>query len=120
MLALALFVVGVVEYGLAAAWTRVVVSKRALPTAVVTFVNVMLWGFVITNLEPGNPWLLVVHGLGCAIGAAATCVVGVADEPHDVQIRDVAWTNRREGENPEGMARMRRRRRRPRPAPLVE
>jgi hypothetical protein len=86
VLALALFAVGVVEYTLAALWTRVVVTRRAGATALVTFVNVLLWGFVITSLEPGNPGLLVIHGAGCALGAAASCWIG-ADEVREVSPR---------------------------------
>jgi hypothetical protein len=73
VVALTLFVVGAVEYVLAAWWTQSVVSRRAFATAAVTFVNVLLWGFVITRLEPDQPLLLVAHGLGCAVGAAAAC-----------------------------------------------
>jgi hypothetical protein len=76
VLALALFAVGMVEYGLATLWTRVVVSRQAGATALVTFLNVLMWGFVITSLEPGNPGLLVIHGAGCALGAAIACRFG--------------------------------------------
>lgn len=69
---LALFVAGVVEYGLAALWTQALVAEKATLTAGITFVNVMVWGFVITSLEPGDPWCIVTHGLGCALGAAVT------------------------------------------------
>ena len=79
MLALALFAVGMVEYGLATLWTRVVVSRQVGATALVTFVNVLLWGFVITSLEPGNPGLLVIHGAGCALGAAVACRFGAGE-----------------------------------------
>jgi hypothetical protein len=69
---LALFAAGVVEYGLAALWTQCLIAQRAGLTGGVTFLNVMLWGFVITNLKPGDPWAIITHGLGCALGAAAT------------------------------------------------
>lgn len=73
LLALALFAAGVVEYTLAAYWTQIVVSKRVGQTAAVTFMNVMLWGFVVANLKLADVTLLVIHGLGCALGAALTC-----------------------------------------------
>lgn len=69
---LALFAAGVVEYGLAALWTQALVAQKAGLTAGVTFLNVMVWGFVITSLKPGDPWAIVTHGLGCALGAATT------------------------------------------------
>lgn len=72
MLLIALFAAGMVEYGLAALWTQALVAQKAGLTAGVTFVNVMVWGFVITNLKPGDPWCIVVHGLGCALGAATS------------------------------------------------
>jgi hypothetical protein len=72
-LALGLFAAGWAEYGLAAYWTRALVTKDVGRTAAATFVNVMLWGFVVANLKLGDPALLVVHGLGCSLGAAAMC-----------------------------------------------
>jgi hypothetical protein len=73
LLALALFLAGVAEYVLAAYWTHALVTKKVAQTAGVTFLNVMLWGFVVTNLRVSEPRLLVIHGLGCALGAALTC-----------------------------------------------
>lgn len=66
---LSLFAVGVVEYLLAAWWTQALIARNAPMTSTVTFVSVLLWGFVITQLEPGAPWRIVAHGLGCALGA---------------------------------------------------
>jgi len=111
VVALALFVVGGVEYLLAAWWTQTVVDRRVGVTAVVTFVNVLLWGFVITRLEPDQPVLLVAHGLGCAVGAALAC--RIPESPRSrVAVQSAART-----------ARTRRRpriRRRPRPALLED
>src|SRR5206468_3436070 len=81
LLALALFAAGVAEYILAAYWTHVVVTKKVGRTAATTFLNVMLWGFVVANLKLSDPALLVTHGLGCALGAASMCWVTKATRP---------------------------------------
>jgi len=73
LLALAMFAAGMVEYFLAAYWTQVVVKRDAGRTAVTTFLSVMLWGFVVANIRLSDPALLVIHGLGCAVGAGAVC-----------------------------------------------
>src|SRR5687768_3859204 len=73
MLALALFVAGLIEYVLVAYWTHALVTKDVGKTTATTFVNVMLWGFVVTNLRLDEPILLVIHGIGCALGAGLTC-----------------------------------------------
>jgi hypothetical protein len=78
---LALFVVGVAEYLLAAWWTQALIARNVGITGTVTFVNVMLWGFVITNLEAGEPAPIIVHGLGCALGAGVATWWAPAREP---------------------------------------
>lgn len=67
-----LFVAGVVEYALAAGWTQALVAGRVGRIGAITFVNVLVWGFVVSNLRVGDPLAIVTHGLGCALGAAAT------------------------------------------------
>lgn len=67
-----LFVAGVLEYALATRWTQALVAGHVGMTGGITFVNVLLWGFVVANLRVGDPLAIVTHGLGCALGAAAT------------------------------------------------
>jgi hypothetical protein len=81
LLALALFGAGILEYIGAAYWTRAVVGNDVGRASAATFFNVMVWGFVVANLKLAEPQMLVVHGLGCALGAGLTC----------------AWARRREG-----------------------
>jgi len=72
-LPVAMFAAGVVEYVLATFWTNAIVTRAVGRTAAATFVNVMLWGFVVSNLRISDPFILVIHGLGCALGAGTTC-----------------------------------------------
>jgi len=76
------FVAGIVEYLLAVYWTQTVVAKHVKRAAAITFLNVMLWGFVVMNLRLGDPILLIVHAIGCAIGSAIACAY--LTEPNSV------------------------------------
>lgn len=67
-----LFLTGVVEYALAAAWTKSVAKKQPALCATLSFTNVMIWGMVVSSITTGS-WLpLVAHAAGCALGAALT------------------------------------------------
>lgn len=69
---LLLFITGMVEYALAAAWTRSVAKKQPAVCAALSFVNVMIWGMVVSTVASGSWPLLVAHAAGCAVGAALT------------------------------------------------
>ncbi len=69
---LALFLIGAVEYALAAAWTESVSRKHATACAGISFVNVMIWGTVVTYVSTGGLPALIAHALGCAVGAWLT------------------------------------------------
>lgn len=90
LLAIALFAAGIAEYMLAAYWTRVVVARAVGRTAAVTFVNVMVWGFIVANIKIEEPLLLVIHGAGCALGASLVCAWGDAPPEEPVRAADPA------------------------------
>lgn len=65
-----LFVLGIIEYGLAALWTQAVVARKSIYVSIITFVNIMLWGYVTSFIATGSLKYLVAHASGCALGAA--------------------------------------------------
>lgn len=68
-----LFILGCIEYILAAAWTHYFVSRQVARTGIVTLVSVCLWGFVVSSLGMGDTGLIVAHAIGCATGATGVC-----------------------------------------------
>lgn len=70
---IALFLAGVLEYTLAALWTRYLVSRAIVKTGLVTFISACLWGFVISQMTILNPIAIVLHAIGCCCGAMLVC-----------------------------------------------
>ena len=65
-----LFFVGILEMFISAKWTKNVSQERAFISAGITYVNILIWYFVLrTVLEHlGSLGLILVYALGCSIG----------------------------------------------------
>lgn len=71
MLTLFVFsVIGVVEMFIVTAWTKIVAGNQVMLSGIVTFVNVLIWFYVlealITNIN--NIPLVIAYAIGCAVG----------------------------------------------------
>jgi uncharacterized protein YebE (UPF0316 family) len=65
-----LFFVGILEMYISAMWTKKVSQGKAIISGGITFVNILIWYFVLrTVLEHlGSLGLILVYALGCSIG----------------------------------------------------
>lgn len=64
------FVIGVVEMFIVTAWTKIVAGNQVMMSGIVTFVNVLIWFYVleaiISNIN--NLPLVFLYAFGCALG----------------------------------------------------
>lgn len=69
-----LFFVGIVEMLIVTSWTKAVTGSRVLMSGVITFINVLIWYYVLqTIVNNVNAWhVAVLYALGCAVGTACT------------------------------------------------
>lgn len=69
-LMLLLFVIGIIEMIIATVWTRVAVSSRVVASGLVTFINILLWYYVLTVIveDISNTSLAITYAAGCAVG----------------------------------------------------
>lgn len=83
-----LFFIGVVEMVIVTLWTRVVVEARILVSGAVTFINILIWYYVITVIveDINNTALAVAYAAGCALGTML-----VTAFPADAKTRVHAW-----------------------------
>ncbi len=64
------FVIGVVEMFIVALWTKTVSGSQVLASGVVTFVNILIYFWVLEAVlsSVNNTPLIVTYALGCALG----------------------------------------------------
>jgi len=65
-----LFMVGIVELYISALLTKSISKERAGISGVITFVNILIWYFVLRTIleQLDNTKLVVVYALGCSLG----------------------------------------------------
>ena len=63
-------VIGVVEMFIVTAWTKIVAGSQVAMSGAITFVNVLIWYFVIEQIVTNHMTLpvLVTYAAGCALG----------------------------------------------------
>jgi len=69
-----LFFVGILEMIIVTAWTEVVTKARIMASGVVTFINILIWYYVLQVIvDDINNWRLVLlYAVGCALGTVLT------------------------------------------------
>ena len=70
MTLLMFFVIGVVEMFIVAWWTKAVSASQVLVSGVVTFVNILIYFWVLEAVlsSVNNTPIIMTYALGCAIG----------------------------------------------------
>lgn len=70
MALLMFFAIGVVEMFIVAAWTKFVSNSQVVASGVVTFVNTIIYFYVLSALltNVNNTPVIVAYALGCALG----------------------------------------------------
>ena len=70
MALLMFFAIGVVEMFIVAAWTKFVSNSQVVASGVVTFVNTIIYFYVLSALltNVNNMPVIVAYALGCALG----------------------------------------------------
>jgi len=65
-----LFFIGLVEMVIATTWTRFVSQGKMFASSFVTFVNILIWYYVLRQIiSDVNDWtVIVLYALGCALG----------------------------------------------------
>lgn len=65
-----LFLVGVLEMVIVTAWTKTVSDTKVFSSGVITFVNILIWYYVLETIvnDIGNWQLVVLYAFGCAVG----------------------------------------------------
>lgn len=65
-----LFFIGLVEMIIATIWTRFVSQGKMLASAFVTFVNILIWYYVLREIISDlSDWtIIVLYAAGCALG----------------------------------------------------
>ena len=87
-----LFFIGIVEMFVVTAWTKVVADSRVMASGTITFINILIWFYVLkTIVEDLNNWQVVLlYALGCAIGTALTTLYFSYREKKALQIASKA------------------------------
>lgn len=69
-----LFFVGILEMFIATTWTKVVTKSQIFASGFITFVNILIWYYVLeTIINDINNWQIVLlYSLGCALGTVFT------------------------------------------------
>ncbi len=70
MALLTFFAIGVVEMFIVAAWTKFVSGSQVVASGVVTFVNTLVYFYVLEALLSNvhNTSVIVAYAIGCAVG----------------------------------------------------
>lgn len=65
-----LFFVGIIEMVIVTAWTKVVTKTQVLASGIVTFINILIWYYVLRVVvdDINNANLVLLYALGCALG----------------------------------------------------
>ena len=65
-----LFFIGLVEMIIATIWTRFVSQGKVFASAFITFVNILIWYYVLQEIiNDLSDWtIIVLYAAGCAVG----------------------------------------------------
>lgn len=65
-----LFFIGLVEMIIATIWTRFVSQGKMFASAFITFVNILIWYYVLQEIISDlSDWtIIILYALGCAVG----------------------------------------------------
>jgi hypothetical protein len=69
---MSLLLIGFIEMLIVTVWTKTVTKAQVIASSLITFVNVMIWFYVIQSLvqNVSNWHLAFLYGCGCALGTA--------------------------------------------------
>lgn len=69
-----LFFIGILEMLIVTTWTKVVTKSQIFASGFVTFINILIWYYVLeTIVKDINNWQLVIlYSLGCALGTVVS------------------------------------------------
>lgn len=72
IMAISLFFIGIIEMLIASFWTKVVIETRVLTSGSITFINILIWYYVLRIMvdDISNWYLAIVYAIGCAIGTS--------------------------------------------------
>ena len=70
---MSLFFIGIIEMLIVTTWTKVVSKSQILASGIVTFVNILIWYYVLEKItsDISNWKLILSYALGCTIGTVA-------------------------------------------------
>lgn len=65
-----LFLIGILEMIIVSTWTKLVSETRVLWSGAVTFINIIIWYYVLETIvnDIGNWKLVLLYAVGCALG----------------------------------------------------
>ena len=69
-----LFFIGFFEMIISTIWTKAVSDTRVIASGVITFINIFIWYYVLSQIVGHlNNWhLVILYALGCALGTVFT------------------------------------------------
>lgn len=69
-----LFLIGFIDMAIVTIWTRAVAKSQVVMSGVITFVNVIVWYYVLRKVveDIGNWRLILLYALGCTLGTVAS------------------------------------------------
>lgn len=79
-----LFFVGIIEMIIIAGWTKSVVKEQIITSGVITFVNILIWYYVLETVvnDINNIKLVLLYALGCSIGTMLASAVPTIWKKH--------------------------------------
>jgi uncharacterized protein YebE (UPF0316 family) len=71
-----LFFVGILEMLIVTSWTKIVTKSQVILSGFITFVNVLVWYYVLQKITEDirNITLVLLYAAGCAIGTILTLI----------------------------------------------
>jgi len=72
-----LFFIGIVEMLIIAAWTKMVVSERVLISGAISFINILVWYYVLETVvnNINNMNIVLFYAAGCATGTMLSGII---------------------------------------------
>ena len=69
-----LFLIGFIDMAIVTFWTRAVAKSQVVMSGAITFVNVIVWYYVLRKVveDIGNWQLIMLYALGCTMGTVAS------------------------------------------------
>ena len=88
-----LFTVGIVEMLVIAAWTKTVVGERVVASGGISFINVLIWYYVLETVvkDIDNISIVFLYAAGCAVGTMLSGIITSSmkkekQAPHDAAV----------------------------------